>query len=203
MGNNTASGRNQTIVVEYIPMLYIISGASRSGKTLLAEKILAEQGINYLSLDWLIMGFTNGLPALGIHHMLFPDEIAERSWSFFKAMLESMLYIEENCVVEGEAILPELIVELKEQYPDQVRVCFVGYTDISIEEKVRNIKKYGGGKTDWLIDKSDEYIEDHVNNMIAHSKKIQQSCQENNIKYFDTSKSFLRIIEKTMQYMLG
>jgi len=134
--------------------------------------------------------------------MLFPDEIAESSWSFFKAMLESMLYIEENCVVEVEATLPELIVELKEQYPDQVRVYFVRYTDISIEEKVWNIKKCGGGKTDWLIDKSDEYIRDHVNNMIAHSKKIQYSCQENNIKYFDTSKSFLKTIEKTMQYLL-
>ena len=117
-------------------------------------------------------------------------------------MLESMLYIEENCVVEVEATLPELIVELKEQYPDQVRVYFVRYTDISIEEKVWNIKKCGGGKTDWLIDKSDEYIRDHVNNMIAHSKKIQYSCQENNIKYFDTSKSFLKTIEKTMQYLL-
>lgn len=184
-------------------MLYIISGASRSGKTLLAKKIFAEQGINYLSLDWLVMGFTNGLPTLGIHHMLFPHEIAEKSWGFFKAMLESMLYIEEHCVIEGEAILPELIVELREQYPDQLKICFVGYTDITIEEKVKNIKKYGGGKTDWLIDKSDEYIRDHVNNMIAHSKKIQQSCQENNILYFDTSKDFMETIEETKQYMLA
>ncbi|NHF57860.1 hypothetical protein FK220_000805 [Flavobacteriaceae bacterium TP-CH-4] len=57
-------------------MLYIISGSSRSGKTLMAKKILAEKGVSYLLLDWLVMGFTNGIPEYGIHDRLFPDEIA-------------------------------------------------------------------------------------------------------------------------------
>ncbi len=161
-------------------MLYLISGSSRSGKTIMAKKILAEKGISYLSLDWLVMGFTNGIPEYGIHDKLFPDEIAERSWSFLKAMLESMIYVEVDCIIEGEAILPELIVELKEKYPDKLRICFVGYTDVTVDEKVKDIKEISCGKSDWLSDKSDEYIIDHVKNMIAHSIKIKKSCKENN-----------------------
>jgi adenylate kinase family enzyme len=42
-------------------MLYLISGASRAGKTLIAKRISEQVGIPYLSLDWLIMGFTNGI----------------------------------------------------------------------------------------------------------------------------------------------
>lgn len=182
-------------------MLYIISGASRSGKTIMAKKILAEKGISYLSLDWLVMGFTNGMPEYGIHDKLFPHEIAERAWSFFKAMLESMIYVEADCVVEGEAILPGLIVELREKYPDKLKICFIGYTEVSVEEKVKYIKNNSSGKNDWLTVNSDDYIMDHVNNMIAHSKNIKNSCQENNIKYFDTSKDFLSVIEEAIGYL--
>lgn len=39
----------------------------------------------------------------------------------------------------------------------------MGYTDVIIGEKVREIKKYSFDKNDWLRDKSDEYIIiDHV-----------------------------------------
>lgn len=183
-------------------MIYLISGTSRSGKTVMAKKILIEKGISYLSLDWLVMGFTNGIPAYGIHDKLFPDEIAERSWSFFKAMLESMIYDEADCIIEGEALLPELIVELRKKYPDKLRICFVGYTDVTIDEKVKSIKKFSSEKNDWLINKSDEYITDHVKNMIAHSIKIKKSCKENNIRYFDTSQNFKAVIEEIIEYLL-
>ena len=90
-------------------MLYLVSGTSRSGKTIIAKKLLRQKQIPYMSLDWLMMGFTNGMPEYGIHDKLFPDEIAKKSWSFFKAMCESMLWLEVDYVIEGEAILPELI----------------------------------------------------------------------------------------------
>jgi len=183
-------------------MLYLISGASRAGKTIIAKKISTQTGISYFSLDWLIMGFTNGISEYGIHDMLFPDEIAERSWSFLKAMLESILWGEEDYIIEGEALLPELIIDLVKKYPDKIKICFVGYTNISLDQKVKEIKSFNIQKKDWLIDKSDEYILDHVKNMIAHSIKIKKSCAENNLAYFDTSKNFLDDIEAAIKYLL-
>ena len=43
-------------------MLFLVSGTSRSGKTLIAKKILADNQIPYLSFDWLMMGFNHGMP---------------------------------------------------------------------------------------------------------------------------------------------
>lgn len=182
-------------------MLYLISGASRSGKTLLAKKLSEQKNISYLSLDWLVMGFTNGIPEYGIHDMLFPDEIAKRMWPFLKAILENMLWSEINYVIEGEAILPELIIELLNKNPDKFKICFVGYTSINVEEKVKDIKKFSLQKNDWLIDKTDTYITDHVKNMVAHSVIIKKSCEENNLRYFDCSKSFLNTIEDCLEYL--
>lgn len=184
-------------------MLYIISGTSRTGKTMLAKKISSEKGISYFSLDWLVMGFTNGIPELGIHDLLFPDDIAIRSWNYFEAMFESMLYSEVDYIIEGEAILPELLVKLIIKHPKNIRVCFLGYTDIDVDKKVQDIKNYSETKGDWLNEKSDEYIIDHVNNMIEHSKKIKKSCKKTGLTYFDTSNSFPKVLKKAEKYLLG
>ena len=69
-----------------------------------------------MSLDWLVMGFTNGAPHYGIHDKLFPNEIAEKFWRFLKAMCESMLWSEVDYVIEGEAILPVLMRELLDKH---------------------------------------------------------------------------------------
>lgn len=182
-------------------MLYIISGTSRAGKTILANKLATQKGISYFSLDWLIMGFTNGLPDYGIHDKLFPDEIAEKAWSFLKAMFETMIWEEVAYIIEGEAILPELIIELLKKHPTKVKVCFVGYTEVNMEEKVKAIKEFSTNTKDWLSDKSDAYIIDHVNNMVAHSIKIKQSCQEHHIAYFDTASNFLETMEEAINYL--
>ena len=109
---------------------------------MIAERILEQKNTPYISLDWLVMGFTNGMPECGIHDLLFPDDIAKRLWGFLQAMCESMLWQETDCVIEGEAVLPELIAELLNKYPDKIKLCFLGYTNIDIEEKVGSIKQY-------------------------------------------------------------
>ncbi|WP_445385870.1 hypothetical protein ACT6NV_03420 [Robiginitalea sp. IMCC44478] len=184
-------------------MLYIISGASRSGKTLIAKKLLAKKGFTYLSLDWLVMGFTNGIPQYGIHDKLMPDEIAKRAWPFLKAMMESMIYVGTDCVIEGEALLPELMVELRDRYPDELKMCFLGYTEIAIAKKVRELKSYKPKGNDWLLEKPDHYITDHVQNMIGFSNQIKKSCREHSIPYIDTSLDFNKAVDDTVLYLLG
>ncbi len=183
-------------------MIYIVSGCSRSGKTMIAKRLLAAEGLTYLSLDWLVMGFTGGMPECGIHDLQMPDEIAKGIWRFVRAMLESMIFGEEDCVVEGEAILPELIAEFVDEHPDAVKVCFLGYTEISAREKFEAIKKHSTGDTDWLADKSDAYVIDHVNNMVAHSKLIESACRKHEMKYVETSHDFERAIDEAMAYLI-
>ncbi len=182
-------------------MLYIISGASRSGKTIIAKKLSAEKGISYLSLDWIMMGFTNGIPEYGIHDKLFPDDIAQKLWGFLNAMFESMISVDTDCVIEGEAILPELIIELLHKYPDKLKICFLGYTNVNVDQKSKEIKDFSMKENDWLNDKSDSYILDHIKNMISHSLMIKKSCLENRLKYFDTSQNFLQTLEAAKKFI--
>jgi hypothetical protein len=184
-------------------MLYLVSGASRSGKTIIANKILGHRNIPYMSTDWLMMGFTNGVPEFGIHDRLFPDEIARRIWSFLKATCESVLVSDIDYVIEGEAILPELVQRLMDEYPDKIRICFIGYTDVDPHVKAADIKTHSDGKDDWLLKESDEYLYDHIDNMVAHSKSIKADCEKYAMRYFDTSADFTRTIELAIRYLLN
>ena len=184
-------------------MLFLISGTSRSGKTLIARKLLAERQIPYLSLDWLMMGFNDGMPEAGIHHLLWPNEIAEKMGPFLRGMIDCMLIDGMDYVIEGEAMLPQWVAELVEKHPDKIRAVFVGYTEISVEDKVALVKEHSDGDNDWLTRKSDEYISDHIGNMVAYSRMIKSECEKHGVTYFDTSADLPGTIEAATNFLVA
>ncbi len=184
-------------------MLYFIGGASRSGKTLMARHLLAERGLAYLSLDCIVMGFTNGLPRIGIHDKLMPDEIAERLWDFLEAMCQSMLWSDVDYVIEGEAMLPENLRALVDKHPGRVRACFLGYADSSIETKLREVREHSREHNDWLTREPEAYIRDHLANMVDFSRMLRDECRAHDMRYFETSKDFSAATERARRYLLG
>jgi hypothetical protein len=50
--------------------------------------------------------------------------------------------------LRGEAILPDLITKLLDKNQGEIRICFLGHTDIDINKKVRDIHEYSDGKGD-------------------------------------------------------
>jgi hypothetical protein len=184
-------------------MLYFIGGASRAGKTLMAQRILAERRLAYLSLDCLVMGFTNGVPHYGIHDKLMPDEIAERLWPFLRATCESMLWCDLDYVIEGEAILPALLRDLSDEHPGRLRACFVGFADIGIDEKLRQLRAHSDERTDWLARESDAYVRDHVANMVAFSRRLREDCAQHGLRYFETSADFTAATDAARRHLLG
>jgi hypothetical protein len=184
-------------------VLFLISGTSRSGKTLIARKILVDKRIPYLSLDWLMMGFNNGIPEYGIHHLLWPNEIAERMEPFLGGVIDTMLVDGMDYVIEGEAMRPEWVAELVDKHPDEIRAVFMGYTEINVEDKVALVKEHVSGENDWLTSESDDYITDHIGNMIAYSKTIKAECEKYGLSYFDTSEDFAAAISAATEVLVG
>ena len=184
-------------------MLFLVSGTSRSGKTLVARKILVDKKIPYLSLDWLMMGFNNGIPEYGIHHLLWPNEIAEKMEPFLRGVIDTMLVDGMDYVIEGEAMRPQWVAGLIGEHPDEIRAAFLGYTEINVEDKIALVRKHADGENDWLTSESDEYIRDHIGNMIAYSKMIKAECERHGLPYFDTSADFQGAIAAATNVLFG
>ena len=183
-------------------MIYIISGSSRSGKTIVAKKLMRQINIPYLSLDWLVMGFTNGIPEYGIHDKLWPDEIAEKIWNYLEAMLESMIWSGAEIIIEGEAILPKLISKFSKKHPGKIKICYIGYSNVSVDKKVSEIYAHSVGKNDWLTKEPRAYVEDHTANMITYSRRIEKACKKYGLRYFDTSEEFTETLDQVIAYLI-
>ena len=149
-----------------------------------------------------MMGFTEGLPGYGIHDKLMPDEIALKLWVFLNPILDNMVWSGIDYVIEGEAVLPELIEDFLHRNKGKVRICFLGFTDIDITEKLKEIRLHSPAGRDWLTNEDDPYIRDHLQNMINHSALIMHGCERTNLRYFDTSEDILATVESAKDYLM-
>ena len=183
-------------------MIYIISGISRSGKTLLARQLLAEYTLPYLSTDAVMMGFMLGLPETGVHDKLWPSDIAKRIWPFLRGVMETLIHEGTDFVLEGEAFTPELCRPFVDKYPNQVRVVFLGYPSATLNQKREEILRFPNGEHDWLLQQSDMEIDTHITNMIAYSNTIQASCDKHGFPFIDVTTDFITSLALAKRLLL-
>lgn len=181
-------------------MIYILGGASRSGKTLLSRKAVLEKGIPYFPLDALFGGLVNGAPELGVMYKQSFVERAEKMWPVAKALLKFFFHEEHDFLIEGDTVLPSQVNELILE-GNNVKSCFVGYVDLSKEEKLDLVRKYPQGSTDWTKDISDEEMLSLVDQMIEFSKYLKEECAKYEIQYFDISHDFSASREAAFEYL--
>lgn len=180
-------------------MLILIGGASRAGKTLLAQKLLRNYQVPYFSVDYLVSGFRN-FPELGISHDDNTVHCAERLWPILKPILKNIVEAEPLYLVEGDRILPNQVAEFTKEHDNAIS-CFLGYTQISTEQKVKDIQSFSGEVNNWLADESDEYIFSIVKEGVEFSKMIQAECTSFGLKYFDVSDNFLGAFDSAYFYI--
>jgi 2-phosphoglycerate kinase len=170
-------------------MIYILGGASRSGKTLLARRAVEEKHIPYFPLDALFGGLASGAPEFGVTwNQEFIDR-AEKLWPILKPTLGFFVSEERDFLIEGDAILPKQVRELMDE-GNEVRSCFLGYAELTREEKFTHIRTHHQDNRDWTKDIVDNELYGYVDEMLEFSKYLKSECATHNIPYFDISKDF-------------
>ena len=182
-------------------MLYIIGGASRTGKSMISRELMALTGIPFFSLDVLMMGLANGVPEYGINPVDPEFRNAAKMWPILRSVLINMLESGTEYIVEGYAILPEHAEEIQRLFPDQVKSCFIGYTTIDPEKKLEEIRTYSDLPNDWAKTSSDGEILELVNRSISYSAFLKTECEKYQIPYFDQSDDFAGIQRRILAYL--
>lgn len=83
-------------------MIILITGASHTGKTVLAQKILERYHFPYLSMDLMKMGFIRSN-----YINLTPendDELQEYMWPIIREIIKTAIENRQNLVIEGSYI---------------------------------------------------------------------------------------------------
>jgi len=181
-------------------MLLIIGGAPRTGKGIIARRLLRERQMPYLSLDILKMGLVNALPVLGIDPDASSITVAEQLCPLVRAMAVNMIETGVPYIIEGE-ILPRHVEELDRLHPGAVRACFLGYAEITLAHKLREIRTFSGHPNDWTASSPDAEVLELVESAIEFSHDLSDECARLSIAYFDTSHDFLATLNRVVDYL--
>jgi hypothetical protein len=181
-------------------ILYIVGGASRAGKTVIASRILKEYGVPYFGLDYLT-GAVQLIPEAGVSHEQNVMERTENLWPMVRALSENLLFAEPKYLMDGEAVFPKNLAEYKNEGRN-IRACFLGYADIDPEVKFQQIRANPSPVNDWSRDRPDDVLKLNVSESINFSRFIRDECKKWNMPYFDTSFEFEKNINLAIKSLI-
>ena len=121
-------------------MIILITGASHTGKTLLAQRMLEEYNYPYLSIDHLKMGLirsgnTNLTPK-------DDEELTDYLWPIVREMIKTAIENKQNLIVEGCYIPFNWRQDFSERYLKSIRFVCLAMTDAYINAHFDMIKAH-------------------------------------------------------------
>ena len=105
-------------------MIVLITGASHTGKTVLAQKLLEKYKYPYLSIDHLKMGLIrSGYTKLTVKD---DDKLTEYLWPIIREMIKTAIENRQNLIVEGCYIPFDWVNDFEKEYLDNIKYyCLV------------------------------------------------------------------------------
>ncbi len=182
-------------------MLYLLGGAARSGKTIIARRFLAEKGIPFFSLDFLAHGLARTYPQLQIDLDNDDASLGEKLWPLVRLISEMMILEEHEYLLEGALIQPKQAHEIRMDFPARVRACFVGFAEAEIGAKFEQVKRYGGGSDDWMAEFDDKTVLDELRRLKTTSEALRAECKQYQMQYFETSNNFEKSIGEVVDFL--
>lgn len=148
-------------------MIYLISGASHTGKTNLAQKLMVKYQIPYISMDHVKMGIVRA--GLVPNYVEQDDKMLEVLWPVIREMIKTAVENEQNMIVEGCYLPYNWKDDFDEEYLEEIRCMFLIMSQEYIEKHFDDIRKFAhviedrGEDEDctkeWIIEINREYLE--------------------------------------------
>ena len=187
-------------------MIYLLGGPPRVGKSVISRTITAGHGINVVSTDSLGAVLESvlapeaepGLFAVSkINEMtavdriaLMVEETAERIsyqiqeghavWRAVKPFIQREENEGRDVVMEGVAVLPELVSQLESI---DHRVVFIGNQGDEHGENIRRGAKQN--EHDWMRHASDEYIDAFATFVVEMSRYVEREARRYGFRYVE------------------
>ena len=157
-------------------MIILITGASHTGKTALAQKLLEKYKYPYLSIDHLKMGLIrSGNTSLT---PMDDDKLTPYLWPIVREMIKTAVENNQNLIVEGCYIPFDWEKDFTSEYLENIRYYCLILSENYIENHFADIKRYAN-----IIEKrlDDEYCTPE--NVLSENREILKNAQKHNVNY--------------------
>lgn len=132
-------------------MILLIAGASHTGKTALAQRLLEKYGYPYLSIDHLKMGLIRAG-----HTDLTPESgdraLTDYLWPIVREMIKTAIENKQNLIVEGCYIPFDWQNSFEPEYLRHIRYRCLVMSEAYIRNHFGDIRKYAGAIEERLDD---------------------------------------------------
>ena len=122
-------------------MIILITGASHTGKTALAQKMLEKYKYPYLSIDHLKMGLIRS-GNTKLTPMSDDKDLTQYLWPIVCEMIKTAIENKQNLIVEGCYIPFDWEKDFAKDYLDDIRYYCLVMSDNYIRNHFDDIKKY-------------------------------------------------------------
>ena len=157
-------------------MIVLITGASHTGKTVLAQKLLERYHYPYLSIDHLKMGLIrSGNTELT---PMDDDKLTGYLWPIVREMVKTAIENKQNLIVEGCYIPFDWAKDFEKEYLDNIRYYCLVLSERYIKNHFADIKKYACAIEDRL---DDDWCT--LERVLAENAEVLSLAQKHNVNY--------------------
>ena len=152
-------------------MIVLIAGASHTGKTALAQKLLERYKYPYLSLDLLKMGlirsgYTDLTP-------VDDDKLTEYLWPVARETVKTAIENRQNLIVEGCYIPFDWAKDFDEPYRSEIRYICLVMSERYIRERFDSIRAYAN-----VIENRMDDNHCTVETVLRDNRRTLEGCQQ-------------------------
>ena len=158
-------------------MIILITGASHTGKTMLAQKLLEKYKYPYLSIDHLKMGLIRSRNTT-LTPISDDESLTRYLWPIVREMIKTAIENRQNLIVEGCYIPFEWALDFDKEYLEEIKFYCLVMSDKYIQNHFDDIRKFAsiiedrGDDKDWSIETARR-----------DNAQMLEQCQRNGTEY--------------------
>ena len=158
-------------------MIILITGASHTGKTLLAQRLLEKYHYPYLSIDHLKMGLIRS-GNTGLTPVSSDESLTAYLWPIVREMIKTAIENGQNLIVEGCYIPFNWQSDFEESYLIHIRYHCLVMSCRYIRDHFADIKKYASA-IERRLDDGDCTLK----SVLEDNCYYLQNCQKHNLEF--------------------
>ncbi len=158
-------------------MVVLITGASHTGKTAMAQKLLERYHYPYLSIDHLKMGLIRS-GNTKLTPTSCDDELTSYLWPIVREIVKTAIENGQNLIVEGCYIPTEWKKDFEKKYLDQIQFFCLVMSQGYIREHFHRIRAYAN-----VIEDRGNDEDCTLENVLKDNALVQERCDKMGIEY--------------------
>ena len=158
-------------------MIILIAGASHTGKTVLAQKLLEKYKYPYLSIDHLKMGLIRS-GNTELTPMSEDEDLTAYLWPIVREMIKTAIENKQNLIVEGCYIPFDWRKDFEQEYLENIKYYCLVMSEKYIKNHFADIKKYANVIENRL---DDEWCT--MESVLKDNAEVLSLAQKHNVNY--------------------